>query len=96
MISGEGVVVKKKLAAQYDLRKMANDDDRLRPEEKKILLYLLNNKKISRKEAVLLLDCKETKVKELFNKLISKSLVERKGKGRSTHYCLKENGNNNE
>jgi len=38
---------------------------------------------------------KETKAKELFNSLIKKGLIERKGKGRSTYYVLK-NGDSNE
>ena len=37
-----------------------------------------------------LLGKKETKTKEVFNMLINKELIERKGKGRSTYYVLKK------
>ena len=73
----------------YDrLRPITTDYDRLPFEEKEILLYLLDNEKISRKEVIGLLGVKETKAKELFNSLIKKGLIERKGKGRSTYYVL--------
>ena len=64
------------------------DYDRSTFEEKEILLYLLNNEKISRKEVIGLLNVKETKAKELFSSLIKKGLIKRKGKGRSTYYVL--------
>ena len=82
--------------ADYDrLRPIATNYDRLPFEEKQILLYLLDNEKISRKEVIGLLKVKDTKAKELFNSLIKKGLIERKGKGRSTYYVLK-NGDSNE
>jgi len=71
-------------------RPITTDYDRLTFEEKKILLFLLDNEKISRKDAVNLLGVKETKVKEIFNMLIGKRLIERKGKGRSTYYVLEK------
>jgi len=77
----------------YDrLRPITTDYDRLNIEEKKVLLYLLDNVKISRKDAVILLKLGETKVKEIFNSLIDKNLIHRHGKGRSTYYTLKNGG----
>ena len=69
-------------------RTNTTDYDRLTLEEKKVLLFLLENEKVSRKDVVNLLGVKETKAKEIFNILINKKLIERKGKGRSTYYVL--------
>jgi predicted transcriptional regulator len=52
---------------------------------------LLDNKKITRKDALKILDLGETKVKELFNNLIKNTLIERMGKGRNTYYRLINN-----
>ncbi|UBM62787.1 putative DNA binding domain-containing protein [Candidatus Sulfidibacterium hydrothermale] len=83
------------ITTNYDrLRPITTDYDRLTIEEQKILLFLLDNMKISRKYAVDLLDVKETKAKEIFNMLLNKKLIERKGKGRSTFYTLKNKGSN--
>lgn len=58
------------------------NDNQLRPiifgyyqleiEEKVILLYLLDNKRITRKEAVRIIGFGETKTKEIFNDLLKK------------------------
>lgn len=82
------------------LRPIATDYDRLRPittdyeqldiDEKKILIYLLDNERITRKIAVGILDYGETKTKEVINGLLNKHLIARKGKGRGTHYILKK------
>jgi len=79
-------------------RQPATDCDRLRPimadydqleiEEKKVLLYLLDNEKITRKEALELLGYGETKTKEILKTLLKKDLIERHGQGRNTHYKL--------
>ena len=66
------------------------DYDRLSEEEKQLLLYLLDNNQIVRKQAVELLNIGETKTKDLFNELLNKQLIERKGKGRATFYTLKK------
>lgn len=81
------------------LRPITTDYDRLRPivfgydqleiEEKVILLYLLDNEKITRKEAVRIIGFGETKTKEIFNDLLKKELIIRQGKGRGTYYILK-------
>ena len=67
----------------------ATDYDRLGVEEKRILLYLLDHEKISRKEAVELLAIGETKIKGIFNAMLDKKLIVREGQGRSTFYQLK-------
>ncbi len=55
---------------------------------KSILLFLVDNEKKSRKEAVSLLKIGDTKAKELFNVLLEKKLIERKGQGRSAFYSI--------
>ncbi len=51
-----------------------------------MLLFLLDNKKITKKQAMNLINAKGTKTKEVLNSLVNKNLIERKGKGRSTYY----------
>lgn len=76
----------------------STDYDRLRPitagygqlsiDEKKLLIYILDNGKISRKKAVELLHFGETKIKHIFNELLEKNIIKRVGQGRSTFYEL--------
>ncbi len=83
---------KTKYATDHDrLRPITTDYDRLTNEQKKILLYLLDHEQISRREAVKILSLGETKTKEILNSLFDINLIERKGKGRSTYYCLISN-----
>jgi len=67
-------------------------NDRLRPiktdYDQIILEYIEKNKRITRKEAKAILDIGETKIKELFNELIEKKIIQRIGAGRSTYYVL--------
>jgi len=77
------------------LRTITNDYERLDENEKMILLYLLDNKTITRKIAVDLLNLQNTKTYEVLNAMVHKGLLVRKGKGRSTYYVLK-NGDSNE
>ena len=73
----------------YDrLRTITNDYERLDENEKVILLYLLDNKTISRKIAVNLLKFQKTKTYEVLNAIVEKGLLIRKGKERSTYYVL--------
>ncbi|HLR37400.1 MAG TPA: hypothetical protein VK084_05095 [Chitinophagaceae bacterium] len=72
------------------LRPITTDYDRLGLEEKRTLLYLLDNRKITKKEAVKLLGFGETKTKEILNNLVEKKFIIRRGKGRGTYYTLKE------
>jgi predicted HTH transcriptional regulator len=60
-------------------------------EEKKILIYLLDNGKITRKKATKILNVQNTKAYETLNLLVEKNLIQRQGKGRSTYYVLKNN-----
>ncbi len=75
------------------LRTITDDYGRFETEEKKILLYLLDNEKLSRKEAVGLLGLGKSKVFNILNSLTKEGYLERRGKGRSTYYILKEKGN---
>lgn len=71
------------------LRTIADDYEELEIEEKKVLLYLLDNEKITRSKAVELLSLGKSKVFDILNILTEKGYLERKGKGRSTYYVLK-------
>lgn len=66
--------------------------DRIEPNtteyDRLILEYLQANQKITRKEAKSFLELGETKIKELFNELIDRGLIQRVGAGRSTYYTL--------
>jgi hypothetical protein len=75
------------------LRTITSDYERLDENEKKILLYLLDNKKISRKIAALLLKFKSIKTYEVLNAMVNKGLLIRKGEGRSTYYIIKTGDN---
>lgn len=57
-------------------------------EDKKILIYLLDNGKISKKETLNIIGYGGTKTKEILNELIEKNLIARVGQGRSTYYKL--------
>ncbi|WP_187646774.1 RNA-binding domain-containing protein [Nitrosophilus labii] len=77
-------------ATDYDqLRTITDDYGRLTKEEKEILIYLLEKKTINRKKVTEILDIHKTKAHEILSSLVHKKLIERKGKGRSTHYVLK-------
>ena len=73
------------------LRTITNDYERLIPEKQSILLYLLDHKSISRKEATSLIKSKSTKTYEILKELMEKdNLIEKEGKGRATYYILKK------
>ena len=73
--------------------------DRKRPQEeaavsletKKVLSYLAENEKISRKEVMLLLNCKETKAKNVLRELVDLKLIIQIRKGKYTYYMKAEN-----
>jgi ATP-dependent DNA helicase RecG len=71
------------------LRTITDDYGRLTLGEKKILLYLLDKKFITRKEAIEILNAQKTKAHETLSSLVEKNLIKREGKGRSTYYVLK-------
>lgn len=73
--------------------------DRNRPQEtavpletKKVLNYLKENEKISRKEVMLLLNCKETKAKNVLRELVDLKFIIQIRKGKYTYYMNAENG----
>ncbi|QKF83364.1 RNA-binding domain-containing protein [Halarcobacter ebronensis] len=69
------------------LRTITNDYERLTIEEKAILIYILDNQKITRKEAVKLTGLQSTKVYEILKTLVEdKKILKRCGNGRSTYY----------
>jgi ATP-dependent DNA helicase RecG len=70
------------------LRPITPDPKQLEPEEAHILIYLLDQGKLSRREVMELLGLGETKVKDLFHALTDKKLIVRRGQGRSTYYVL--------
>ena len=67
---------------------ITDDYGRLEEPEKQILLYLLDNKSITRKIAVELLNLQKTKVHEVLTGLVGDKLIEKQGQGRSTYYTL--------
>lgn len=73
------------------LRTITNDYERLIPEKQTILLYLLDHKSISRKEAASLINSKNTKTYEVLKELMeTDKLIKKEGKGRATFYTLKK------
>jgi len=76
------------------LRTITNDYERLIPEKQTILLYLLDHKSISRKEATSLIKSKNTKTYEVLKELMeTDKLIKKEGKGRATFYTLKKDNN---
>lgn len=85
------------LETQSTLTEFTDDYGRLSLEEKEILLYLLKNNKITRKEVIEILNIQKTKAHEILSSLVEKGFIQRKGKGRSTYYILKiEKGKSHE
>ena len=70
------------------LRTIISHPAQLKPGEAKILLHLIGHRKIGRKEAAILLGLGNTKTYTLFDGLIQKGLILRRGQGRSTYYVL--------
>lgn len=63
--------------------------DNLTPEEKKVLEFILKNKKISNKEAREKLDFSKHGATDMFNNLIQKEYIEKIGSGKGTYYIMK-------
>ncbi len=70
------------------LRPIASDYEGLDSDESQLIAYMDSHGKLGRKEAIVLLQLGETKIKSLFNSLMEKGLIERKGQGRGTYYVL--------
>lgn len=60
-------------------------------QEKNIFIFLENNNTINSKEVEKLLKIKNARAREILKEMIDKSLIERKGSGRSTFYTLFNN-----
>lgn len=73
------------------LRTITDDYGLLNEYEKQVLIYLFDNRTITRKNALDLLSLQKTKIHEVFSALVTKGLLEKKGQGRSTHYTLIKN-----
>jgi len=69
--------------------RLATENDRLDLDEK-IIEYLKNNKKITKKTLKEILNVKDTKAKKVLNEMIDKNVLKREGAGRSTYYILIE------
>ena len=81
------------IPTDYDrLRPLTTDSDRLRPNkseyELSIIKYLKEHKTMSKKICLEFLKIKETKLKELLNKMIEDQIIIRLGNGRTTYYEL--------
>ncbi len=99
-------VIFKRLSLTGSTRKRPQEParDRKRPQEKtaiekkfslelrKILSYLNENEKISRKEVMALLNCKETKAKNTLKELVDLKLIIQIKKGKYTYYIKAERG----
>ena len=70
------------------LRSLVNDYEQLSKRKQNILLYLLDNNKITRKEAEDLIDFKATKTSKTITEMLKSNLLAKKGKGKNTHYIL--------
>ncbi|MBD8490025.1 putative DNA binding domain-containing protein [Echinicola sp. CAU 1574] len=87
--SKESIEQDQSIRQNYErLRTITNDYERLDKEKRTILLYLLEKGKISRKEATILLDLKNTKTYEILTEMVGQNLIKKQGKGRATYYML--------
>ena len=75
------------------LRTIADDYENLNEKEKILLIYLLDNKTITRKEVINLLNLQKTKAHKILSSLTEKNILIREGKGRSTYYKLNKKNN---
>lgn len=64
-------------------------DSNLSLKEKSILSYILQNEKITNKEAREFLDISKHEATDTFNLLLDKKYIEKFGNGKGTHYKLK-------
>lgn len=72
------------------LRTIVNDYERFSIEQQKILLYLLDHKKVTRKTASNLVELGNTRTYQILNELLENGMVQVFGKGRGTYYTLKK------
>lgn len=83
---------KQSITNDYErLRTITNDYEQLISEKQIILLYLLDHKSISRKEAASLIKSKSTKTYEVLKELMeTDKLITKEGRGRATFYKLRK------
>jgi predicted HTH transcriptional regulator len=72
------------------LRAITDDYGRLSVEQKKILLFLMNHEKITRKTATTLLGLQKSKTYDILVEMVKADLISIFGKGRGTYYSLKK------
>ena len=72
------------------LRPIMDNYGRLDLEEEKIIKYLLDYGKITRKELLEIINVKKTKAHEILSQMVEKKIIIKSGQGRSTHYILGE------
>jgi ATP-dependent DNA helicase RecG len=77
-----------------DYGRLADNYGRLDLEEEKIIKYLLDYGKITRKELLEIINVKKTKAHEILSQMVEKKIIIKSGQGRSTHYILGEIKNN--
>ena len=73
-----------------DYGRLADNYGRLDLEEEKIIKYLLDYGKITRKELLEIINVKKTKAHEILSQMVEKKIIIKSGQGRSTHYILRE------
>lgn len=73
-----------------DYGRLADNYGRLDLEEEKIIKYLLDYGKITRKELLEIINVKKTKAHEILSQMVEKKIIIKSGQGRSTHYILGE------
>ncbi|MCL8009364.1 putative DNA binding domain-containing protein [Gelidibacter japonicus] len=71
------------------LRTIANDYEQLSLEQKKILLFLIENEKITRREVTNLIAVRNTKAYEILNAMVKTELITMFKEGRNSYYILK-------
>ena len=76
------------LSIESDYGRLADNYGRLNLEEKKIVSYLLEYGKITRKEVIDTINVQKTKAHEILSQMVEKKIIIRNGNGRSTHYIL--------
>lgn len=76
------------LSVEGDYGQLADNYGRLNLEEEKIVLYLLEYGKITRKEVLDTINVQKIKAHEILSQMVEKKIIVRNGNGRSTHYIL--------
>ena len=78
----------KEITSHGRLRSITVDYSRIDVKKQDILLYLLDNNTITRKQLMDMFGYKTTKATDLLAEMAEEELIVRKGNGRGTHYVL--------